>query len=569
MRSMSDSCVAAVSLLPTFTDFEHNFVQVWFTFLHTLTTFPVLFPIHIRFSDDSVSPTSMTRASISSLVSTPKGLSLLWIHILLLFWITLTWIVTLCWVCLGAFRLRQAHIYATASRLALQNSTSGTLTSSPHPHPPYTFTDSPVPDEGYPNVGLRSRTIMVSNVPRALRDEKELKDYFIYYMSRKVEKPSMGWTSSPQPSLFNKCCTFLFNRWKRRATHVPTQPPNASPDQDIHPPTCNDINNNDNSRGKIPIIERITIGRRMTELASLMERREEILSRLEAAHIALANNALLFVKSALDRKLANEPLVHNSSRTYNVMEQEEPQLQDQDVVHKRDHDRVHDENGMSVLIDTLAPYVEEFGFQRPLVLRSKKAFCEALERIFFLFRWKRNLESSANTRLNSSDPRALGQSYCQAFSDITIWEALLSLPRSSLDACQPLISLSYLFRGKTVPAIDYYTMKLKVINARIMENRSKPDSEYEPVSTAFVTFMESADARRACRYLAVHPNNPLACLVTMAPAYEDLDWNCVMKSSFNTEVIYMFVTHCCVTNVISSPRIGLSTSVSGKLPANF
>ncbi len=484
---------------------------------------------------------------------------------LLLFWITLTWIVTLCWVCLGAFRLRQAHIYATASRLALQNSTSGTLVYSPHPHPPYTFTDSPVPDEGYPNVGLRSRTIMVSNVPHALRDGKELKDYFIYYMSRKVEKPSMGWTSSIQPSLFNKCCTFLFNRLKRRATHVPTAPI-ASPDQDILTPTCNDINNNGNSHCKIPTIERVTIGRRMTELASLMERREEILSRLEAAHIVLANNALLFVRSALDRKLANEPPVHNSSRTNNVMEQDEPQLQDRDVVHKRGHERVHDdEDRVSVLIDTLAPYVEEFGFQRPLVLRSKKAFCETLERIF-LFRWKRNLENSANTRLNSPNPRALGQSHCKAVSDITIWEALLNLPRSSLDACQPLISLSYLFRGKTVPAIDYYTMKLKVINARIVENRSKPDSEYETVSTAFVTFAESADARRACRYLAVHPNNPLACLVTMAPAYEDLDWNCVMKSSFNTEVIYMFVTICCITDVISSPRIGLSTSVSGKLP---
>ena len=505
----------------------------------------------------------MTRASISSLVTSPKGLSLLWIHILLLFWVTLTWIVTLCWVCLGAFRLRQAHIYATASRLALQNSTSGTLVYSPHPHPPYTFTDSPVPDEGYPNVGLRSRTIMVSNVPHALRDEKELKDYFISYMSRQVEKPSMGWTSSLQPSLF-KCCAFLFKRLKRRAT----QSPIASPDKDIVTPTCNDINSDVNSHGKIPIIERVTIGRKMTELASLMERREEILSRLEAAHIALANNALLFVKLALDRKLANESLAHNSSRTNIVMRQEEPQLQDQDVVDKRDHDRVHDEDHMNVLIDTLAPFVEEFGFQRPLVQRSKKAFCETLQRISLLFHWKRNSEHSANTGLNNSDPRSLGQSYCQAFSDITIWEALLSLPRSSLDAYQPLISLSHLFRGKTVPAIDYYTMKLKVVNARVVENRSKLNSDYETVSTAFVTFAEPADARRACRYLAVHPNNPLACLVTMAPAYEDLDWNCVMKSSFNTEVIYMFVTHCRITNVISSSRIGLSTSVSGKLPTD-
>ena len=119
----------------------------------------------------------------------------------------------------------------------------------------------------------------------------------------------------------------------------------------------------------------------------------------------------------------------------------------------------------------------------------------------------------------------------------TIWEALLSLPRSVLDTYQPLIHLSALFRGKTVPAIDYYTAKLNLLTGLITEERSLPASCFRPMSTAFVTFADPADARRACKYLAVHPNNPVnACLVTMAPSYEDLDWTRLMKSTYRVEV---------------------------------
>jgi hypothetical protein len=121
-------------------------------------------------------------------------------------------------------------------------------------------------------------------------------------------------------------------------------------------------------------------------------------------------------------------------------------------------------------------------------------------------------------------------------SEKTVWDALLSLPRTSLDAYQPLVNLSHLFRGKVVPSIDYYTAKLNLLTSLITENRAKAVTDYDPVSTAFVTFADPAEARRACKYLAVHPNNPLACLVTMAPAYQDIDWIRVMKSSHKGEV---------------------------------
>ena len=70
-------------------------------------------------------------------------------------------------------------------------------------------------------------------------------------MSHKVEKPSMGWTSSLQPGLLNKCCTFLLNLLKRCATHAPTRPLNAGPEKNM-----NDIKNDDDvSHRKIPITD--------------------------------------------------------------------------------------------------------------------------------------------------------------------------------------------------------------------------------------------------------------------------------------------------------------------------
>jgi hypothetical protein len=125
----------------------------------------------------------------------------------------------------------------------------------------------------------------------------------------------------------------------------------------------------------------------------------------------------------------------------------------------------------------------------------------------------------------------------------TIWDALLSLPRNILDPYQPLIHLSVFFRGKTVPSIDYYTAKLHLLTSLITQNRARAATEYDALSTAFVTFKDPADARKACNYLAVHPNNPLACLVTMAPQYEDIDWTRVMRSTYQVEILKDWVVN--------------------------
>lgn len=522
-------CVVAVCSILVFGGSITDQPLVWFTLLHTFSTFPILFPIHLNFSEETVSPKSMTRASISSLVGTAKGRSLLWIHICLLFWVTLTWMMALVWICHGAFNYRNARLKLLSKRLADQDNLN-----HPHPHPQYSFGDVPIPERNHPNRGLRLRTVMVSNVPMCLRNEKDLKEYFEFYMSRKLKKPFMKLTSTFQPGFFNRSFAFLFNRAKRIPSYMPPIP--------LLPRGNNSDRSNGNQNSDIsascttedvPDIERVVISRKMSLIASLIERREAILCLLETAHIRLAKKTLLTVKEAMDRRHANLPVASGQNRAVEISRKQRAAATDSERG-ARGVD-VDEEARMDQLIEVLGPFVEEFGLQESLVLRSKK----------FLNASSRNAFRKLRSRPLDNSPECV-DSPCGSPLHLpfrrhdTIWEALYSLPRSSLDAYQPLINLNHLFAGKTVPAIDYYTTKLNMLSSLVNESRSKAPSDYEPLSTAFVTFFDAADARRACKYLAAHPNNPLVCMVTMAPMYQDLDWMRVMKSSFDVEVRYRF-----------------------------
>ncbi|THV00838.1 DUF221-domain-containing protein [Dendrothele bispora CBS 962.96] len=497
----------------------------WFALLHTFTTFPVLFPIHLEFSESSVSPKSMTRASISSLVGTDRGLSLLWIHICLLFWITLSWMATLFWITHGAFRMRATNIASLSERMASDDPKCHEY--HPHPHPQYNFIEVPSSDIK-PVQGLRCRTVMVSNIPPQLRSEKELQEYFEYYMSRKLEKPALGVNSTTQPGFINKSFAFLFNHAKRLPVHltaVNTEHKDSNPSANLTAPNPDDK----------PVIERVVIARKMTELASLLERREEILRQLETAHIKLAKKTLSAVKEAMERKDAQKPVSRRNSRAGLIYKQRKMP----DVEAGESHDEnMTEEERMEQLIKVLGPFVEEFGLKTQS--RPKKSMGIPGKHTFKMLRTEGSRDSSdsetGNSFSTSSYPPATPTTNPKRRKK-TVWDALLSVPRSSLDAYQPLVSLSHLFRGKTVPAIDYYTAKLNLLSSLITENRAQPANKYDPVSTAFVTFAKPEDARRACKYLTVHPHNPLLCSVTMAPQYQDLDWIRVMKSSFNAEFV--------------------------------
>ncbi|KAH9159491.1 hypothetical protein EDB89DRAFT_2048781 [Lactarius sanguifluus] len=456
-----------------------------FILLHTFTTVPILLPIHLHFSDDSVSQRSMTRASISSLVGNTEGRSLLWIHIVLLFYVTLSWIATLVWICRGAFRHRQAQIQRASERAASVAQARKNSQYHPHPLPQYPFESLPVLDDDRSNRGIRLRTIMVTNVPLDLRSEKELEDYFVYYLSRPPVAPAV---LSSRPGFFNKLATLVYNRAKRILDHVHhIHRTGLSSAEDAHTDSEHDTN-------KVPVITRVVIARKMTELATLLERREEMLQKLEIAHVKLAQKTLHAVKKELDRREGRHIPVKGSS-FFRRSGNEEMSIEM----------AVDDEKLRERLIRTMRPFVEEFGL-RTGTEKTKRPDSPDVN-------WK------------------------------TVWEALHSLPRSALDGYQPLIRLSSFFHGRTAPEIDYLTAKLNLLTTLITENRSRAVEHYTPVSTAFVTFADPKDARRACRQMPSHPVNTINCVVQMAPSFEDLDWTRIMKSTFKAEFIKDWVVN--------------------------
>ncbi|KAI0714066.1 hypothetical protein C8T65DRAFT_738952 [Cerioporus squamosus] len=495
----------------------------WFAVLQSFSTLLVLFPIHVTFSDGTVSSKSMTRASISSLVTTEKGLSLLWIHIVLLVWITFTWFGTLYWICRGAFHFRAQNILAAANRAASETRAERRAQYNPHPHPQYPFHALPPLDDDHSNRGLRLRTVMVTNIPQALRSEKDLKEYFEYYLSRRVARPAIGITSSTQPGFLNKMFAFFFNRARRIPAQVHLTRPSGGDEHDAERGSPTQEPNS--GLFSPPAIDRVVMVRRMNELASLMERREEVLRLLETAHIKLARKALTYVQAAMEDRRSSG-VFRDAARRMSIAVKRISVAgpTDMEAVAQREGDEGEEgEDRMHLLIRTLKPYLPVL--ESDLSVDSHNSG------------WRRHFQRTHGDDLESGQVTTKEKEPQFSTPEKTVWDALLSLPRSALDDFQPLINLSSLLRGKTVPAIDFYTAKLQVLTNMISEKRSMPPTAFEAMPTAFVSFVDPADARRACKFLAVHPDNPLQCLVSMAPMYEDLDWTRLMKPTFRAEFV--------------------------------
>jgi len=285
------------------------------------------------------------------------------------------------------------------------------------------------------------------------------------------------------------------------------------------------------------VVERVTVVRRMSQLATLLERREEVLRVLETAHIRLACKVLTAVAACMkdpsEAVLTKDRRAHNRTSTpllgtVKFWKNEKTEI---DVENTAGKDEREGENRMDLLIRTIGPFVKEFSQARQLPPFPRTSLCQK----------PRSTDNEQATEKNGQDYSYQSDDHHEKHK--TIWEALLSLPRSVLDPYQPLIHLNSLFRGKTVPTIDYYTAKLRVLTSLVTEARSLPLNGYDPVSTAFVTFETPKDARRACKYLAVHPDNPLVCTVSMAPLYEDVDWTRIMKLPYNLEVRTCLLFH--------------------------
>ena len=418
--------------------------------------------------------------------------------------------------------MRAANLIAAA-----ENHPNRSKTQYRHPHPLYFFQPAVDPmmrvDDQYK--GVRYRTVMVANIPGNLRDEQQLKEYFEYYLSRKIAKPTMGINTSTQSGLVNRSLSYFWNRLRRI-------PPDGSTHPDLIVDSSEDghIAESSAEDKRTGIVERVTVVRRTSQLATLLERREEVLRVLETAHIRLACEVLavvaVYTKDRPRGVLTKSRSIHHRTQapflgTVKFWKNEV------DVEKSAESGEQGGENRMDLLIRTIGPFVEEFSSQTwPL---------QPFPRTFL---YKKSRPTDDKQAMGEGEQNASYQldDHWGSEKHKTVWDALLSLPRSVLDPYQPLIHLNSLFRGKAVPTIDYYTAKLRVLTSLITEARSLPQTGYDPVSTAFVTFETPMDARRACKYLAVHPDNPLVCTVAMAPLYEDIDWMRIMKLPYNLEV---------------------------------
>jgi len=278
-----------------------------------------------------------------------------------------------------------------------------------------------------------------------------------------------------------------------RKDSISTYPPQAVQPHGPSPPSP--VMDKNNTK---PLITRVVLIRRTFELHEVARKREEVLHQLERAHIYLARRALRAARARIDRveQLEKDGVVKPTAAERiqrNMSVKRRKQRRDENVGLQRHHhgdEEKADDAGMDLLVTTLRPFLPNY----------------------------------------ENEP-----------SDITVWEALLSLPAETLDRFQPVYQLRHLFKGQSVPAVDYFLTKFNLLTALLDDLRSSPTDTYAPGPTAFVTFEKASVARRAAQELRWHPTRAWACKVRAAPDVRDIEWDKVVKMSFRGDVLRGFI----------------------------
>jgi hypothetical protein len=122
-------------------------------------------PLHIFYSPDNISSTSMIRASVSSLVVS-SGSRWLWVHALLIWWVTITWTATALWITWGALAYRRREIKRLAKRVEESREARRRLARGEDGLSNVAADEAERWSVGDDREGIkRFRTLMVTNVP--------------------------------------------------------------------------------------------------------------------------------------------------------------------------------------------------------------------------------------------------------------------------------------------------------------------------------------------------------------------------------------------------------------------
>lgn len=482
----------------------------YYVLAQSLTVLPTLLAIHLHYSPDTYRATDINRASLSALVSDAANTHLLWVHTVCVYWMSITWALTLFWIGHGIIKMRRKQLEqwaaleadknvsrgrssdrqaeslpapientsrspngdsgsnanTNASNIPKQNNNEDTINEN---HKKPVTTDSRPAFKRYQTIndtkhrrGWRHRTLVVTNIPNDLRSEAKLVEYFTDALHRLPDIASDtnplldGPEGSSHPSPRKKGIA---------QAALPGLPAPESPKRQ---------RKGGNESGQ-PLVTRVVLIRRTFQLHETYRKREALLNELEKAHILLARNALKAVVEHFKRESSTTADDSSTRDLEKAEKSEKPNKQD-------------------------LPSID------PLVVEALKPF------------------------LTPDDQQT------------SIWEVLRSLPPASLDRFQPLYRIrGRLFKGQKVPAIDYYLAKLNLTTAVLEDMRSSTDQIFASSPTAFVTFENAQDARRLLRDMPVHPSRQWACRIARAPDVRDIEFDKVVLTSFKGDVLRSFL----------------------------
>ncbi|WVQ97269.1 hypothetical protein IAU59_004380 [Kwoniella sp. CBS 9459] len=248
----------------------------FYTLLQTIIIMPILMPLHIVYSPSDIAKTSMLRASVSSLVQS-SGSKWLWVHALLIWWITITWTSTLLWITWGALAYRRRQIEGLAKRVNAAREAKRHATRGEEGQDSWSMA------EDCPGT-KRYRTLMVTNIPPDMRDEAVLREYFDHYLHRhRVKKGGLE--------------KFTSGKRKSRASFDALG-------------TIGGI--------EIPLdseVDEVILVRKLGTISSLRGRRQDVLRKLELAHVNLAKRVLAAVATHMDATQSNKTEYVKSGRS--------------------------------------------------------------------------------------------------------------------------------------------------------------------------------------------------------------------------------------------------------------
>ena len=140
----------------------------------------------------------MIRASVTSLASSPVGQKRLWVHVVLMWWLSCTWLITILWVTWGAVGYRRREVRNLNIKMkALRDTRRQTEGGESGLNEEENERREAI--EGCEGI-KRYRTLLVSNIPPDMRDEATLASYFDHYLNRHVDRMVQSGKPVPIPA---------------------------------------------------------------------------------------------------------------------------------------------------------------------------------------------------------------------------------------------------------------------------------------------------------------------------------------------------------------------------------